>query len=112
MSMGEVKAGSSLSASSVLPPGAAPRGPITLKGFLRPAEPPKPKKDDDSVQKMMERLQGNVQQTKQAIAMSEATPQPRQQMRGPVGLGMMAGEEDPRTRADFEFEALVARMQS
>lgn len=99
--------------SSGAPPGQAPRGPITLKGFLRPAEPPKPKKDDDSVQKMMERLQGNVQQTKEAIAMNQVMPQPpRPMMRGPVGLGMMGGEEDPRTRADFEFEALVSRMQA
>lgn len=110
--------GTGMSASSAVSSGATPgtampRGPITLKGFLRPAEPPKPKKDDDSVQKMMERLQGNVHQTKQALAMSEATPQTRQMNpRGPVGLGMLVGDEDPRTRADFEFEALVSRMQA
>jgi len=99
---------SALSAQS----GQAPRGPITLKGFLRPSnEPAKPKKDDDSVQKMMERLQGNVVQTKQTIAMSEVAPPPppQQRMRGVMGL--MGEEEDPRTRADFEFEALVSRMQ-
>jgi len=87
------------------------RGPITLKGFLRPAEPQKARKDDDSVQQMMERFQGNVHQTKQTIATSEAMPsQPRPPTRGPMGMGMLA-EEDPRTRADFEFEALLSRMQ-
>lgn len=93
---------------------AAPRGPITLKGFLRPTEPQKPKKDDEAMKAMMERLQGNVEQTKQATEVAQTVPQTRQPPRGPGmgGLGPAFGDEDPRTRADFEFEALLARMQA
>jgi len=85
---------------------------LTLKGFLRPTEPPKPQKDDDSVQKMLERLQGNVQQTKQAVATMDQQPQQRIGGRGPSDGGITFGlQEDTRTRADFEFEALMQRMQ-
>jgi len=66
------------------------------------------------LQLMMERLQGNVSQTKQAMAVGEVAPPPppqQQKMMRPGMMGMMGAEEDPRTRADFEFEALVGRMQ-
>lgn len=91
-----------------------PRGPITLKGFLRPAEPQKPKKDDDALQNMMERLQGNVVQTKQAMEMGAMAPTRPPPPPGPPGMGMgiLGAEDDPRTRADYEFEALLGRMQS
>jgi len=84
---------------------------LTLKGFLRPQEPPKPQKDDDSVQKMLERLQGNVQQTKQAVATMEGVPTrpARAPSDGTLTFGL---QEDTRTRADFEFEALLSRMQA
>mmetsp|Transcript_57395 Transcript_57395/g.124176 ORF Transcript_57395/g.124176 Transcript_57395/m.124176 type:complete len:919 (-) Transcript_57395:104-2860(-) len=91
---------------------------FTLKGFLRPEQPQKPKKDDDSVQKMLERLQGNVQQTKQAVAFEPPMQQQRMMPNRPGQVfspeaGMQfapAGRQDERTRADFEFQALVSRM--
>eukprot|EP00929_Paragymnodinium_shiwhaense_P118540 TRINITY_DN90460_c0_g1_i1.p1 TRINITY_DN90460_c0_g1~~TRINITY_DN90460_c0_g1_i1.p1 ORF type:complete len:1022 (-),score=314.46 TRINITY_DN90460_c0_g1_i1:49-3114(-) len=124
--------------SSSMPPpsglvdnsGAAPAGTsglapgqvknFTLKGFLRPGgETAKPKKDDDSVQKMMERLHGNVQQSKQV---QENAPQGGVQQ--PLKLGQVfgspeagmqyaaVGRQDTRTRADVEFEALIQKMQA
>merc|ERR1740129_2537588 len=97
----------------------------TLKGFIpRTTEPPKAKKDDDSVQKMLERLQGNVQQNQQTTKVGEAMQLKMTQMRvpGQVGLGAaileaaqpmgLAFREETRTRADVEFEALMARIQA
>lgn len=93
---------------------------FTLKGFLRPnAEQMRPKKDEDSVQKMMERLQGNVEQTKQAVAVG-GVPQHNAQMRAagfaPGGPGFMDGGglfgAMPQSRADVEFQALIQRMQT
>eukprot|EP00811_Abedinium_folium_P036860 NODE_952_length_2678_cov_12.150921.p1 GENE.NODE_952_length_2678_cov_12.150921~~NODE_952_length_2678_cov_12.150921.p1 ORF type:complete len:592 (+),score=126.73 NODE_952_length_2678_cov_12.150921:205-1776(+) len=84
---------------------ALPRKPadVALKGFIpRTTEPPKPKKDDDSVAKMVERLQGNVQQTKHAVAMA---------VESPGNLSQML-RADSRTRVDTEFEALVQRVVS
>lgn len=108
------------------------------KGFsgmsMKLSEPPKAKKDDDSVQKMLERLQGNVEQNKQAKEVGEdVTMQPtpvgqiRMQMRqmrsGPQGsLSQMldgggggphvAFTDNYRTQADVEFEGLLARLPS
>lgn len=101
-----------------------------MKGFgipMKTTEPPKAQKDNDSVQKMMERLQGNVQQDKQARKDGEDAPAPvqvRMQMRstrgGPQaslaqmleggGAALPFGNENFRTRADVEFEALLGRM--
>jgi len=92
---------------------------VTLKGFLRPGAeeemPPQTKKDADSVQKMLERLQGNVTQTKEAVGLqAQARP-------GPPGFAAKAafpgmtpevGGDDMRTQADFQFEALMSRAQA
>mmetsp|Transcript_56508 Transcript_56508/g.89738 ORF Transcript_56508/g.89738 Transcript_56508/m.89738 type:complete len:1029 (+) Transcript_56508:118-3204(+) len=107
------------------------------KGFspmpLKTSDPPKAKKDDDSVQKMLERLQGNVDSNKQAKEVAEdVTMQPtpvgqiRMQMRqmrgGPqASLSQMldggggphvAFTDNYRTQADVEFEALLSRLPS
>jgi hypothetical protein len=100
------------------------------KGFvpvpLRTSEPPQAKQDTDSVQKMLERLQGNTEQNKQAKKEAEDAPAPvRMQMnqmrRGnQASLSQMleaggvsaAFREDTRTRADVEFEAILGRMGS
>jgi len=90
-----------------------PENNVTLQGFLRPnAEPAKPQKDADSVQKMLERLQGNVQQTREAVAMGEDQMRMRSAQMRASGQGFDAFREDSRTRADFEFEAMIQRMQS
>jgi hypothetical protein len=96
---------------------------VTLKGFLNPRamEAQKPQKDDESVAKMLERLQGNVEQTKHAVELNQEQMKARAaQMRASgqaLGawspeVGLNAFREDLRTRADFEFEALTSRMQS
>lgn len=86
--------------------------------------PQKAKKDDDSVQKMLERLQGNTEQN--AMSKKEADEAPaagpvRMQMPGrkqAVGsLSTMLETGGPaydsaRTRGDVEFEALMQRMAS
>jgi hypothetical protein len=96
---------------------------------MKTTEPPKAKKDDDSVQKMLERLQGNVEQNKQAKEVGEdVTMQPtpigqvRMQMRqmrpGQASLSQMLEggaaqnvfSENYRTQADVEFEALLGRF--
>lgn len=88
---------------------------VTLKGFLNPRamEAQKPQKDDESVAKMLERLQGNQDANKQAVDLGA-------QVKTPAGgraawdpaVGLNAFREDLRTRADVEFEALTSRMQS
>lgn len=105
-----------MSASSSVPAptpigatGQAARGPITLKGFLRPTEPAKPKKDDDSIQNMLERLQGNAQQTKEAVQFNPMSV-PGSRMNMQVGMNVLGQEDDPRTRSDYEFEAFMNRM--
>jgi hypothetical protein len=101
---------------------------FTLKGFLRPGQNPgeAPKKDDDSVAKMLERLQGNTLQSKQAVSMSDSNPDPNQQrMHQMMKAGQVFGvadqsgmqfpavaRQDARTRADVEFEALMSKMQN
>lgn len=95
--------------------------PITLKT----SDPPRAKKDDDSVQKMLERLQGNVEQNKQAKNLSEEQQTQMNQMRGQMARmrggpqqaslsqmleGAAYAGDAVRTRQDVEFEALVGRM--
>jgi len=84
-----------------------------LKGFTIPrtTEPPKAQKDQDSVQKMLERLQGNVQQTKQTVAMNEQQMQMRMaQMRHSGYDQGLLFRGDTRTQADHDFEALLSRV--
>jgi len=90
---------------------------LTLKGFLRPGafddEMPQTKKDADSVQKMLERLQGNVSETKQSVQLQAQMPRSG----GPPkavfpGAGPEVGGDDMRTQADFQFEALLSRAQA
>eukprot|EP00440_Ansanella_granifera_P033521 gb/GFBE01036371.1/.p1 GENE.gb/GFBE01036371.1/~~gb/GFBE01036371.1/.p1 ORF type:complete len:1050 (+),score=246.33 gb/GFBE01036371.1/:1-3150(+) len=87
---------------------------LTLKGFLRPGgfddDVPQTKKDADSVQKMLERLQGNVSQTKQAVDLQGQTgSRPAGQVKAAFGLNP---EDDTRTQGDFQFEALMSRAQA
>jgi hypothetical protein len=120
--------GGALSSTARMPQG------VPIKGFqplaMKTSEPPRAKKDDDSVAKMMERLQGNVEQNKQARKEGEEAPPA-----GPVRMQMNAVRrgnqaslsqmlegggaaaafgtgEGIRTRADVEFEALLNRMPS
>lgn len=98
-----------LGAPMQLQPRRAPD--ITLKGFLRPtSEPPKAKKDDDSVKAMLERLDGNVQQTKQALAVGDM----RAQQMAAMGVFEAQGtfREDTRSQRDYEFDSLMQRVQS
>ncbi|CAE7465971.1 unnamed protein product [Symbiodinium pilosum] len=89
---------------------------LTLKGFLRPGafddEMPQTKKDADSVQKMLERLQGNVSETKQSVQLQAQMPRsggpPKAVFPGAVPE---VGGDDMRTQADFQFEALLSRAQ-
>lgn len=106
---------------------AGARRPVSMA--LKTTEPPKAKKDDDSVQKMLERLQGNEQQVRQAKKDAEEAPpaapvrmQLNQMKRGNQaslsqmleagGPSAVFGREDTRTRADVEFEALLSRIPS
>eukprot|EP00930_Biecheleria_cincta_P026133 TRINITY_DN18473_c1_g1_i2.p1 TRINITY_DN18473_c1_g1~~TRINITY_DN18473_c1_g1_i2.p1 ORF type:complete len:938 (-),score=206.24 TRINITY_DN18473_c1_g1_i2:14-2647(-) len=86
---------------------------LTLKGFLRPGgfddDVPQTKKDADSVNKMLERLQGNVTQTKEAVGMQPQVPS--QPMMGHKAA-FEAGPEDTRTQADFHFENMISRAQA
>mmetsp|Transcript_6422 Transcript_6422/g.11822 ORF Transcript_6422/g.11822 Transcript_6422/m.11822 type:complete len:1115 (+) Transcript_6422:174-3518(+) len=117
--------------SAAVSSSAPPSMPSKVRGFtpmtLKTSDPPRAKKDDDSVQKMLERLQGNVQQNKQAQNLSEEQQVQMQQMRtqmarmrgGPqqASLSQMLeagayGGDQIRTRQDVEFEALISRMPS
>jgi len=109
---------------------AGARRPDGKMGFnpisLKTTEPRPAQKDNDSVAKMMERLQGNVTQNKEAKKEAEEAPPPvRMQMTGarrgaPGSLSQMmeaggpgaAFREDTRTQADVVFEALMGRMTS
>jgi len=87
----------------------------TLKGFLRRGafddEIPQTKKDADSVQKMLERLQGNVSETKQSVQLqAQMGIRPGPPKAAFPGAMPEAGD-DPRTQADFQFEALLSRAQ-
>eukprot|EP00913_Durusdinium_trenchii_P035837 g33535.t1 len=87
----------------------------TLKGFLRRGafddETPQTKKDADSVQKMLERLQGNVSETKQSVQLqAQMGTRPGPPKAAFPGAMPEAGD-DPRTQADFQFEALLSRAQ-
>jgi len=87
----------------------------TLKGFLRRGafddEIPQTKKDADSVQKMLERLQGNVSETKQSVQLqAQMGIRPGPPKAAFPGAMPEAGD-DPRTQADFQFEALLYRAQ-
>jgi len=81
-----------------------------FKGFQIPrgTEPPRAQKDQDSVQKMMERLHGNVQQTKQTVAMNEMPSRPNEQVIRAFG----GGGQGPGAQVDYEFEAFIGRVQS
>jgi len=82
------------------------------------------KKDDDSVQKMLERLQGNTEQNMQAKKEAEEAPpaapvrmQLNQMRRGNQASltemmqgGPAAAFSDTRSQADVEFEALLDRL--
>jgi len=90
---------------------------VTLKGFLRPGaeeDMPQTKKDADSVQKMLERLQGNVTQTKEAVGLqAQARPGPGAAAKAAFpGMMPEVGGDDMRTQADFQFEALMSRAQA
>mmetsp|Transcript_59578 Transcript_59578/g.133938 ORF Transcript_59578/g.133938 Transcript_59578/m.133938 type:complete len:935 (-) Transcript_59578:50-2854(-) len=80
-----------------------------FKGFQIPrgTEPPRAQKDQDSVQKMMERLHGNVQQTKQTVAMNEMPSRPNEVRQAFGGAG-----QSPGAQVDYEFEAFIGRVQS
>jgi len=122
-------AGTGTAVSSTAGAGRLP--PQAAKGFapvaMKTSEPPRAKKDDDSVAKMLERLQGNTEQNKQAKKEAEEAPagpirmQMNQVRRGnQASLSQMleaggvgaAFREDTRTRADVEFEAITQRMQA
>eukprot|EP00928_Gymnodinium_smaydae_P023817 TRINITY_DN194_c1_g2_i1.p1 TRINITY_DN194_c1_g2~~TRINITY_DN194_c1_g2_i1.p1 ORF type:complete len:933 (+),score=233.30 TRINITY_DN194_c1_g2_i1:2-2800(+) len=102
---------------------------FTLKGFLRPGAGPgqeaqKPKKDDDSVHKMLERLQGNVAQSKQATSFSDPQHPSQQRLMQMMKSGQVfpgnegmqyaqgPGRQEIMTQRDVEFEALKQRMQA
>mmetsp|Transcript_61269 Transcript_61269/g.145865 ORF Transcript_61269/g.145865 Transcript_61269/m.145865 type:complete len:974 (+) Transcript_61269:123-3044(+) len=79
-----------------------------FKGFQIPraTEPPKAQKDQDSVAKMMEQLQGNVQKTKETVA--QPLGRPDANARAAFG-GMGQGGQ---SQVDYEFEAFISRVQS
>eukprot|EP00931_Biecheleriopsis_adriatica_P035160 TRINITY_DN20247_c0_g1_i1.p1 TRINITY_DN20247_c0_g1~~TRINITY_DN20247_c0_g1_i1.p1 ORF type:complete len:1054 (-),score=224.58 TRINITY_DN20247_c0_g1_i1:123-3284(-) len=90
---------------------------LTLKGFLRPGgfdEEPQTKKDADSVQKMLERLQGNVSETKQAVALQAQLGGPARAGGLPKAAfpGIPEAGDDLRTQGDYQFEALMSRAQA
>jgi len=87
----------------------------TLKGFLRRGafddEIPQTKKDADSVQKMLERLQGNVSETKQSVQLQAQMGTRPGPPKAAFPGAMPEAFDDPRTQADFQFEALLSRAQ-
>jgi len=126
-------AGTGTAVSSTAGAGKPPSPGAPAKGFvpiaMKTLEPPRAKKADDSVQKMLERLQGNTEQNKVAQKEAEEAPaasgpirmQMNQVRRGnQASLSQMleaggvsaAFREDTRTRADVEFEVITQRLQA
>jgi len=81
-----------------------------------PQATPQAQKDDASVQQMLQRLQGNVQQTKQAIAVKQVTDgavpshippiQPQRSGDNIVKVTSLAAPQEHKGLADHEWDAL------
>lgn len=93
-------------------PVSKPTPHVPFTGFTLQSTTPQAQKDNASVQKMLQRLQGNMQQTKQTIAVQQVhTPPHMGNQPGNQVTGMM-GQLEQKGLVDPEWEALDHRVHN
>jgi len=93
-------------------PVSKPMPHIPFTGFTLQSSTPQAQKDNASVQKMLQRLQGNMQQTKQAIAVQQVHTPPQMGNQAGNQVTGMIGQLEQKGLVDPEWEALEHRVHN